>query len=241
MSKDADTGKVDKSPLIARFGQCLLCARADISPQLLCPACEQDLPTLTGACPSCARPLMEGRFCGRCLHAPPPLTRVFSPFVYAFPLDRIIQQMKFRGVPTLARDLGHIMARRMDRGPELGDSVLVPVPLHPLRQFQRGFNQARILAESLARDLGMAMDSGCCRRRRYTLPQASLNQSDRARNLKNAFYIKKIPDKDRVILIDDVMTTGHTLHALARELLARGVPRVDAWILARTPDPGTYQ
>ena len=240
LSKDVDMGKVYNSSLIEGLGHCLLCARPGPAMRLLCSACEQDLPRLGHACPCCARPQSMTRVCGQCLKSPLSLTRVCSPFVYRYPLDSIIQRMKFRGDPALARDMGHIMAARIDRDQGFHDCGLVPVPLHPLRQIQRGFNQARVLAESLSQDLGLAVDCGCCLRHRHTLPQTRLTHKERSKNLKKAFYIKRLPLFSRVILVDDVMTTGHTLNELAANLLAKGVPRVDAWVLARTPEPGTY-
>ncbi len=238
LSKDDDQGKVYKRALLDNPGHCLLCAAPHPTYGPLCRACGQDLPRLEHACPRCARPQGDDRVCGPCLNSPPALERVCCPFVYAYPLNHIIQRMKFRGEPSLVREMGYIMATLIDRDQDLRDGVLVPVPLHPWRQSLRGYNQARVLAESLARRLRLRVDPACCVRCRYTRPQTRLAHGERSKNIKNAYRINRLPAFPRIILVDDVMTTGHTLNELATALLAHGAKRVDAWVLARTPEPG---
>jgi len=116
-------------------------------------------------------------------------------------------------------------------------STLVPVPLHRRRLRQRGFNQALEIARPL-QARGYRIDARCCRRARYTPPQSKLPAKTRRHNLRNAFKVRHEVLGQRIVLIDDVFTTGATLNALADALKRAGAARVEAWVIARTPEPG---
>ena len=200
----------------------------------LCAPCLHALPLLGPACTRCALPLPSAGTCGRCLRRPPPLDSVHACLRYATPVDQLLPRFKFH------QDLaaGHLLAQLMRlHHPVLSpDTCLVPVPLHPKRLRQRGYDQALELARPLSRQLKLGLDSGLLRRIRDTQAQSDLEANARRRNLRHAFQASPRHTPPRhVVLLDDVMTTGATLHAAARALRRVGVERVDAWVCARTP------
>ena len=134
----------------------------------------------------------------------------------------------------MAKMLGNLLAERL---PEGKGSKLVPVPLHRRRLQQRGFNQALEIARPL-QQRGYRIDSRCCTRTRHTPPQSELPATTRSHNLCDAFSVRRNIVGENIMLIDDVLTTGSTLNALAGVLKQAGAARVEAWVIARTPEPG---
>lgn len=233
-----DVGKVDG--WLRQLGRglftprCLICGDFGVNGVDLCRKCRQQLPFNHSPCQCCALPLPSPGVCGACLRHPPPLTISHAAFVYRFPLDRLVPRLKFhRDLPA-----GRLLAEL------LGDSVqaaglplpgaLVPVPLHAGRLRRRGFDQACELARPLARRFGVALRADALARVRDTLAQTELDASQRKRNVRQAFSAQG-PLPAHVTLVDDVMTTGATLHAAARALRRAGVRRIDAWVCARVP------
>ncbi|MEZ0471181.1 double zinc ribbon domain-containing protein [Luteimonas salinilitoris] len=209
----------------------------------LCPACAAALPWNRCACRCCALPLpfaaepasaSAGPVCGACLRRPPPLHAVHAAFVYGFPLDRLLPRFKFHHDLAAGRLLARWMARSLAAAAR--PEALIALPLHRTRLRTRGYDQALELARPLARALELPLLEGSLRRTRATAPQSRLQAQARRRNLRDAFAV---PDGARlpahVALVDDVMTTGATLHAAAKALHRAGVRRVDAWVCARTP------
>jgi ComF family protein len=216
---------------------CVLCGDPGHGDLDLCAPCRHELPRHTATCPRCGAALGAqsalASLCGGCLRNPPPFQRVWAPLVYAPPVDHLIQGLKFHGRLELARLLGSLLATWLKpRLDSLPDRV-VPVPLHPSRLRERGFNQAVELGREICRALGIAMDTCSCRRRRATAPQSTLAAHERATNIKGAFEVKGRVH-GTVAIIDDVMTTGNTVAELARCLLAAGASQVEIWVCART-------
>lgn len=217
--------------------RCLVCAEPGGDGLDLCMTCRQALPEERNACRRCALPLpplplpADG-LCGRCLRQPPPLQATRAAFVYAAPLDRLLLRYKFHHDLAAGRLLARLMARAMAScEPPL---ALVPVPLHPQRLRQRGYDQALELARPLARTLRLPLQAGLLRRVRRTLPQSELDADARRANLRDAFQARgRGTPPAHVALVDDVMTTGATLEAAALALRRAGVARVDAWVCAR--------
>lgn len=213
---------------------CRLCGAHGQKGHDLCPGCAADLPWLSGGCPRCARPLAAGRAltCGACLRRPPPFERVEAPFLYAAPIDHLIHAFKFRADLAAGRLLAQLLAEHLRRRSELPE-LLLPVPLHPKRLGERGFNQAHELARVLARALGIPEAPALLTRTRHTPPQHGLAAKARRANVRGAFALSRPLPARHVALIDDVFTTGQTATELARVLRRAGAERVEIWVLAR--------
>lgn len=207
----------------------------------LCAACIDALPWNRQACPHCAIPLPSpidtpASVCGDCLQHPPPLHVARAACRYDFPLDRLLPRFKFHGDLAAGRLLAQLMHEAFAHADR--PDALIAVPLHRARLRQRGYDQALELAKPLARALRLPLLSDHLVRDRDTAPQSRLDAVQRRRNLRHAFAVTtKSELPAHVALIDDVMTTGATLHAAAHALQRAGVLRVDAWVCARVPAP----
>lgn len=172
-----------------------------------------------------------GDLCGRCLRRPPAFDGTAAVFSYDYPVDRLIHRLKYGAdfgvADALARHVGGTVARP-------AADLIVPVPLHPARLAERGFNQAVEIARPLARRWGMALETRAVVRRR-TDDQVGLALAARRKNLRDAFSCHSRFDGAHVLLVDDVMTTGATLDALAKCLKRAGAASVRNLVIARTP------
>ena len=223
---------------------CLLCDERVDTPLPLCAGCEAELPWLGAHCQVCALPLaVEGLTCGSCLKRPPPFGRVEAPWRYGFPIDALINRFKHQARRPIGRLLGDLLAGHLAHAFNDGlprPDLLLPVPLSPKRQRQRGFNQAQMLAEVLSPALQITQRSDWLLRIGDPPAQQKLDAAARRRNLRGAFTLSPIarPSGLHLALIDDVLTTGATAQQLARLLMRAGALRVDVYCLARTPAPG---
>lgn len=200
---------------------------------LWCASCDNALPRLEAAhCPSCALPAPGGEICGQCLKHPPLFVRATAVFGYAFPLDKLIQAMKYGGQLALAQAFAEKLAQRIDSG-NLPDCV-IPMPLHPNKLRERGFNQSQLLAAKIAREFDLELLPNACRRVRDTPPQSALPWQERKKNMRNAFCCDVDLTGKHVALVDDVLTTGASLNALAAAVQKRGAAEISAWVVART-------
>jgi ComF family protein len=211
---------------------CLLCGGASRA-GLCCEACDAELPRLTGEhCPICALPTLAGNVCGECLKQPPAFDHTVAAFSYNFPLDKLIQSLKFHERLVLVNHLADSIVKRVNTKPD----CLVALPLHPARLRERGFNQSMLLARRISRRLDIPLFADACERVRNTPPQSSLPWKERDKNMRQAFICK--PDADvrgkHVAIVDDVMTTGASIGELARALKRAGASEVSAWVVART-------
>jgi ComF family protein len=214
---------------------CQLCGSEAQPPHDLCLPCRQDLPYLQHGCPVCARLLPPGAhgMCGHCQQNPPPFHYTFSLCHYRYPVDRLITNMKYHGKLPAARLLGQLMAETLQPRTAPLPQLLIPVPLYRWRMWQRGYNQATELARELGRQLNIPVETRACRRIKNTLAQSSLPARQRRSNVRNAFCLHKDIVANHVALVDDVMTTGHTLTELAT-ILPEHVRIVEVWVAART-------
>ncbi len=215
--------------------RCVLCGGPS-GAVCICTACKKDLPWLGSHCLRCALPLGSPRdtICGVCISKPPPYFRTICPLQYEFPVNRLVQGFKFKRQLAAGRILSHLICESAVREkPGLPD-MLIPVPLHGLRMFTRGFNQAYELATYACRVLDLPLSANALRRQRSTRAQSGLSRKQRRQNLKGAFCWHG-PRKPglHVALIDDVMTTGTTVTECARILKKAGAKRVDVWVAAR--------
>lgn len=174
--------------------------------------------------------------CGRCLAEPPAYDRVYSLFAYQPPVSGLIKAFKFNQQLFLSRLFGRLLVEYIEHQIiELPDLV-VPVPLHRARIRTRGFNQAYELAKPVCRALDLPLTSQRVQRENYLQPQSGLSAKQRVKNIAGAFVVSAGKLPNHVLIIDDVMTTGATLNAMATALKKRGVGRVDAVVLARVAD-----
>ncbi len=227
---------------------CALCEQH--SEQALCQACQaRYLPAATRRCRQCALALAAGaaahQRCGACLADRPPFDATLAAGDYGAPLDRLLLELKFCGRLALAPWMAGALARSAEAalaadGWSLPD-LLCPVPLGPRRLAARGFNQALEIARPLARELGLALDARLTVRRRETAAQAQLPAAARARNTGGAFVLAPHALQTvrglHVGVVDDVMTTGHTLADMAAMLKRFGAARVSNFVFARTAAP----
>ncbi|MGF1644877.1 MAG: ComF family protein [Thiotrichales bacterium] len=216
-------------------GACYRCRASVTGADLFCPACLTELPWIEHACERCGLPLPAASVarCGACLKEPPPYQRVLSLFHYSAPIDRLVADLKYRERLWAGRWLAELLALRFEEALR-GTQLLVPVPLHPARLRQRGFNQAIELALPLSRRLGIPLARTAVRRRQPTREQAELSAEARRHNLTGAFACAPLSGVDRATIVDDVMTTGATVRELALTLLDHGAGSVDVVTVART-------
>ena len=208
-------------------GSCFLCRGT--ARRLLCAACESDLPRLAmPLCPRCALPSPGALVCGRCLSESPAYDATLAALAYDFPADALVHALKFRGELALAPLLAGLLADKL--GAERVDCV-VPVPLSARRLRERGYNQAAEIARHLRRN---GLELALCERTRDSPPQIELPYAERQRNVRGAFRCTRALIGARVAVVDDVMTTGATLHEIARTLKGAGATHVVNWVVART-------
>lgn len=210
----------------------------------ICPACRDNLPlALSPLCPVCGIPFIgtgEDHRCGACLANPPHFDTARAPFLYEGPIRDLIHSFKYSQKTHLRNPLALLTLEEagvflLDRKPHL----IVPVPLHRSRLRQRGFNQAVLLGRVLSHHLSLPMLTDALVRTRPTEPQIALSAAERRTNVKGAFAIHKaarIVGK-RILLLDDVMTTGSTMDECAKELKKAGADTVIAVTIARTARP----
>lgn len=217
---------------------------------LLCPGCiSKFTPIRSPVCARCgiAFPGREGpdHLCHACITAPGRFTRARAVGAYDGPLTALVHGLKYKGNTTLARPLAALLFSGFQRfwDPD-GIDWILPVPLHKKRMRRRGFNQAWLLIRDWPTRLEKAYGKACgigvhpeyLYRHRSTDPQTGLDQQHRQRNLKNAFSVNRsapIAGK-KILLVDDVLTTGATVDECAGVLLAAGARQVDVLTLVRT-------
>lgn len=210
---------------------CLLCsAPAGNAP--FCPACVADLPWHRAAqCPRCALPTHEGALCGQCLKHPPSFDHTAAAFAYGFPVDGLIQAFKYGHRLAVGAALAGLQAGYAAEHPR--PDLLLAMPLHPERLKERGFNQALELAKALAKSLSLPLEPQGARRVRHRPPQVGLPWKERAANIRGAFESDLELAGKHVAMVDDVMTTGASLHELGLALRRRGAAEISAWVVAR--------
>ena len=217
---------------------CLLCGAAGTGGRDLCTGCTADLPFNTPACPGCAMPLAPGQtgLCGHCLSHRRIFDRAFVPFRYRPPVDFLIRGLKFNGRLSHARLLGELFAAALvERNAPLPDCI-VPVPLHPLRLQERGFNQALELGRATSHRFRIPLLAEGLQRVRHTTPQIQLDARHRQINLLGAFAMKRQLSGPRVALLDDVITTASTITECARVLRVNGATDIEIWAIGRAVD-----
>lgn len=221
---------------------CVGCGAAASS--ALCPSCRRAICWIdSGCCRQCGLPLssVPAHYCGRCILDPPAFARLRAVAYYRAadedrdPLAIAIRGLKYGRRRALASSLSEILAERSPFSAGEHDLV-APVPLHVTRLRERGFNQAALLAREPARRLHVPLDAGLLVRMRDTGAQVGLGEAERRRNVRRAFALR--PGRRvaglRLLIVDDVATSGATADACARALRAAGAVSVDVLAVART-------
>ena len=210
-----------------------------------CTACWQTIrPLQHPVCARCDQPFASqaattytpNHQCQQCQEQPPEFQRAWTLFPYLSPLREAICSFKYRGKHTLARPLARLMISALPS--EIDVDVIIPVPLHPTRLRAREFNQSLLLADQLSRHLIRPVSPTQLVRIAATDPQTTLTRQARLRNLRKAFEVRRPQDlvEKRILLVDDVFTTGTTLNECAKTLRKAGSGPVFALTLARTID-----
>lgn len=217
---------------------CVLCGCGTGSSASICSGCLQALPSLSHSCQRCAQFLAVGEalICGTCLNNPPPHDVVYALSPYQPPVEQLIIQLKFRHKLSIALALGKLLSAKIqttwyvDRAlPQL----IIPIPLHPYRLRERGFNQALEIARPIAKACSLPLDSHGVTRIRHTEAQSGLPAAQRKRNIANAFAVHRDYSGLSVAVVDDVITTGSTLAEFCRAIKQNGAKRIDVWCCAR--------
>jgi ComF family protein len=207
----------------------------------ICPDCRRRLPlVISPLCPVCGIPFIgtgDDHHCSRCLTQPPRFDIARAPFLYEGAMRDLIHSFKYDRRSHLRRPLSLLLLEELHSFlSEEKPHIIVPVPLHRSRLRQRGFNQAVLLGSLLSRRLSLPLLPDALVRTRRTTPQIELSAAERRTNVTGAFSVKRaaaVAGK-RVLLLDDVMTTGSTMNECAGELKKSGVHRVIAVTIART-------
>ncbi|MDO9195159.1 phosphoribosyltransferase family protein [Rhodoferax sp.] len=215
--------------------QCLVCHAWPAQP--LCEDCVNRFAQPQPRCQTCALPVPMGvRQCGMCVKSPPPLDTCLAAVSYAYPWSDLIVGFKFQKQPGRARAFSLLLRSTPWVEPALDAAdAVVPMPLSGLRLRSRGFNQALMLARQLAPD---KTDSRLLLRIKDTPPQSSLKRAERLGSVKDAFAVDPLllyrTKGARLVLVDDVMTSGASLFSAARALRAAGAAHITGVVIART-------
>ncbi len=218
--------------------QCAICARWP--GERICGDCAARWAGVQPRCRHCAVPLPGGAAeCGACLRAPPAFDAAWAAVDYGYPWSPLLAQLKFQQDPGAALALAQLLAKVPGVAAALASARwIVPVPLSAERLRERGFNQSALLARVLARQPGAGACANLLVRTRHTAAQSGLQRELRLRNLRGAF---EVPARraasiagQRVVLVDDIMTTGATLEAAAQALRRAGAIHICAMVVART-------
>lgn len=200
---------------------------------LWCSTCDNSLPYLDRpSCPVCALPTTAGEICGHCLSHPPVFTRTTAVFSYMFPVDKLVHGMKYGGQLALASAFATRLAGKIN--PDALPDCVIPMPLHPSKLRERGFNQSLLLAAKISRMHKLKLLTDACTRVRDTPPQSVLPWKERKKNVRDAFECDIDLTGKKVALVDDVMTTGASLDALASAIRKCGAIEISSWVVART-------
>lgn len=203
---------------------CFLCHCRVPEQSILCAGCRADLPGTSNAFGHAGTDAVAG---------PMLIDQTITACRYEFPIKELIHQLKYGRKVIVAKELGQLLASNIMKVSATLPDCILPVPLHRIRYLNRGFNQALEISRAASKMLGLPIETDLISRTRRTLPQFALAPSERKRNLRGAFRLNSVPAYDHIAVLDDVITSGATISAIASLLKKAGVRRVDAWVCAR--------
>ena len=210
-------------------------------PDSICRECTSGFSPINAPfCTICGIPFgsdrIENHPCEDCLRTKPSFQAAYAPYRYEGPVLEAVKRLKYGQKTFVANSVGPLLAEFVKtRFTPLGPFLIMPVPLHPKRLRERGFNQSLLLAKHVASGINGELDFLSLTRTKYTTPQTTLSKKERLKNVQNAFLLKN-PDavsKKNVLLVDDVVTTGNTLNECAKVLILGGAEAVFCVTLAK--------
>jgi ComF family protein len=211
---------------------CLLCSASKAKDIGICHDCLADLPYVSPqSCAQCGL-YSDSMICGSCLSSKPSFDQTRAIFTYDFPINTMMHRYKYGSQIQLSQAFGQLLAQKIDLSTV---DLIIPMPMHPARLKERGFNQALEIAKVLAQP--PQLNYKAVVRTKNTLPQASLPLKVRAKNIRNAFQVNQTLSGLHIAIIDDVMTTGASLNELAKTLKKADAAHVECWVIARTLSP----
>ena len=241
--KNSHLLKIDYLKQLIFKPNCLLCAQniaqnnENTHPSIhaVCRACVEELPWHPKtSCPQCGL-ASSGMVCGSCLNSPPDFDATKAVFLYAYPVDAMMLRYKYGKNLNLGDTFGEFLAEKVDIE---SIDLIIPMPMHPQRLKERGFNQAleiaKVLSKILTKNAREKLDYKSVIRQTLTPPQASLPLKERVKNIKGAFKANADLTGKRIAIVDDVMTTGASLNELTKTLKKAGASHVECWVIART-------
>ena len=203
-----------------------------------CAACWSSLPQIPATrCRYCAAPWSgndPGYVCGSCLVTPPPVEWTEAWGCYRGSLEKVLHAFKFKRHDFFAAPLAELVESVIRERGDLDFDAVVPVPMHRAKLRRRGYNQAELLARALARRLRVRCDTTLLAKTRDSSAQSRLARNERAANVHDAFRASPRAASRRILLVDDVITTGETIRACARALTDAGAKRIAAAVVAKT-------
>lgn len=214
---------------------CWSCGLSHKGKKLVCVDCELAIKCVEAPCVQCGLSHAgKGETCIHCLSKPKLWNEMLAPLSYQNPISHLVQLLKFNQKLDVLKALVELITPQFESITVKPD-ILIPVPLHKNRYLERGFNQSYEIAKLLSKELGIPCDSYFVERVIDTPRQSELKLKQREKNIKNAFYVdNRLSHYQHIALIDDVITSGSTVHELTKQCHKSGVKKVDVWAVART-------
>ncbi len=211
--------------------KCLGCGREG---DLICPSCRQSLPIIKlPLCQRCGATSNEGNLCHSCVNYPLTIDGIRSAFLFQGTVRQAVLHLKYRHLKAVAAPLSQLLAEYLGSHPLKGE-IIIPVPLHPKRLRERGYNQASLLAKELSTLVGLPVLEDTLIRVKDAVPQARTGSAiERRRNVQDAFSCHRGLEGKQILLVDDVCTTGATLDVCATALKGAGASSVWGLTVAR--------
>jgi len=202
----------------------------------LCDYCHERLPRLTHTCKRCAIDVQANEIlCDNCQSCAPSFSSSICALSYNEEVAGLIHQIKYQHNNALIRLFSELLAAHIHSHPLPDIDFLIPTPMHWRKNLLRGNNHALLLTQTLSKQLQLPMHKTMLIRRTNNRDQKQLNLDQRKQNLKNAFVCEGLVKNARIALVDDIITTGSTMEAMAKTLMDAGASSVHCWAIARTP------